>query len=700
MRNTCLLLAVFVTAASALVTAYHVEPRTAAMSGKAGPVLGVSQVLTCCWDELDAASGSYCELFAGETLSGGYYKVDVYDYPGGINRVAYNEGTHAKRPQDWVRMPLTMAAGKSFTKGKLYEFRFTRSGSDSIQFYYQVNDPYPYQYCQMLVGGQPYQSLADLAMRVHARMKPVDRSFWGGFAKLPYWNGRDSIWNDRPNRRHAWQTFMSQTGWALATFDCRWREHEPDSLDWRFYDTDTHIWQICSTGARPVGILWSTPTWISSRLEKKLDPSSGDTWYDSIEHCAPRNLWPGPSETNYYARWVDKLLSHKNQEDTTKGVPADSVHTWIIWNEPNDTFNYNGSTGWWRRPNLAYETGFDSLPGLCSLYMRMAWVADSVIRSNDGHQYDTILIGAMHRATDSNPYNLVKGVRWLDLCYQTSEDSVFWDGVAVHPYQEQHDEFSAEDLEFSAETLRAVMQKKWGDYQSELWNTELGWNTRTLGFPRESDANNLCEAYATSFSLPALPGAGGGYDRLCWWTPYYPSTDTSGKPVDWNWMWLQDDTTDGVSLIRQYGYYAFKQACSTLVGKRFNGRVTTGDDETDSMVRMYEFEDTATLKKTWVCWRSDSGVQDVAVELPARADSAYIEALAYEEGTPPNQMRQVNSYGWLGIGASDRPQFVTEPANESITRPELAVDSSTATTVRRRMARWLPQKSLTAARPG
>jgi hypothetical protein len=37
MRNTCLLLAMFVTAASALVTAYHVEPRTAAMSGKAGP---------------------------------------------------------------------------------------------------------------------------------------------------------------------------------------------------------------------------------------------------------------------------------------------------------------------------------------------------------------------------------------------------------------------------------------------------------------------------------------------------------------------------------------------------------------------------------------------------------------------------------------------------------------------------------------
>jgi hypothetical protein len=132
MRNSVIvLMTAVVSSASGLVSAYHIEPVKASLSGWT-PFQGyVSQVVRCCWDELDSASGSYCERFAGETLSGGHYKVDVYDYPGGVNRAAYNEGEHATRPQGWVRMPLTTAPGKTFTKGKLYEFRFTRTGSDS-----------------------------------------------------------------------------------------------------------------------------------------------------------------------------------------------------------------------------------------------------------------------------------------------------------------------------------------------------------------------------------------------------------------------------------------------------------------------------------------------------------------------------------------------------------------------------------------
>ena len=34
---------------------------------------------------------------------------------------------------------------------------------------------------------------------------------------------------------------------------------------------------------------------------------------------------------------------------------------------------------------------------LCSLYMRMAFVVDSVVKSHEGHQYDKVAIGSMHR---------------------------------------------------------------------------------------------------------------------------------------------------------------------------------------------------------------------------------------------------------------------------------------------------------------
>jgi len=90
----------------------------------------VSQVVTCNFDSV-----VYCELFAGDVLTGEDYKVDVYELPGGTSRIAYNDGEQATMPEAWVRLPLTTVTGKSFVKGKQYEFRFTRAGSDSIRCY-------------------------------------------------------------------------------------------------------------------------------------------------------------------------------------------------------------------------------------------------------------------------------------------------------------------------------------------------------------------------------------------------------------------------------------------------------------------------------------------------------------------------------------------------------------------------------------
>jgi len=73
-------------AAWALVTAYHVEPRTAAMSGWTrlhAPGDTVSEVITVNFDELDSTSGAYCELFGGSRGAGGAYHVSVLTYPGG-----------------------------------------------------------------------------------------------------------------------------------------------------------------------------------------------------------------------------------------------------------------------------------------------------------------------------------------------------------------------------------------------------------------------------------------------------------------------------------------------------------------------------------------------------------------------------------------------------------------------------------------
>jgi hypothetical protein len=69
----------------ALVTAYHVEPRTAAMSGwtsREAPGNRVSEVLTVNFDSL--THPAYVELFAGEKGQGGDYNLSVRTYPGDI----------------------------------------------------------------------------------------------------------------------------------------------------------------------------------------------------------------------------------------------------------------------------------------------------------------------------------------------------------------------------------------------------------------------------------------------------------------------------------------------------------------------------------------------------------------------------------------------------------------------------------------
>jgi hypothetical protein len=123
MRNVYLGLIVAVTLAIATVTAYHVEPLTAAMSGKVpgDPQYGgVSQQVVACFDTLERV-----ELFAGARGDSGTYTATVYE--DGVRLMSSNgsqdDDCRWVRFEDWDQQV-------AFTKGKTYEVRFTRSGSE------------------------------------------------------------------------------------------------------------------------------------------------------------------------------------------------------------------------------------------------------------------------------------------------------------------------------------------------------------------------------------------------------------------------------------------------------------------------------------------------------------------------------------------------------------------------------------------
>jgi len=146
MKRLVSMLVLLVGIAYPYLKAYEVVPVKAQWSGTVwgGGDYGVSQTVTCNYDSV-----AYCELFVGDTgVTGAAYKVDVYELNGPW--VAFNDGEVANKDYAWLRFDLTTVSGKKFTRGKMYEFRFTRPG-DSINYYYDANNPYLYG--KIKVGG-------------------------------------------------------------------------------------------------------------------------------------------------------------------------------------------------------------------------------------------------------------------------------------------------------------------------------------------------------------------------------------------------------------------------------------------------------------------------------------------------------------------------------------------------------------------
>ena len=123
MRRHVLALLLLAGAAFPYVVGVHVDPVQAPWSGEADPRPdhGVSQTVTCNFDSL-----SYVELCAGAKGNGGSYHVAVYD--SGTVRM-WSDGDWVP-DHGWVKFQ-NWNRRIAFTKGKEYEFRFTRTGSDS-----------------------------------------------------------------------------------------------------------------------------------------------------------------------------------------------------------------------------------------------------------------------------------------------------------------------------------------------------------------------------------------------------------------------------------------------------------------------------------------------------------------------------------------------------------------------------------------
>jgi hypothetical protein len=632
-----------------LVCAYRVDPVKASWSGWTHSGDTVAQTLTCNFD-----SPTYVELFVGGIVNGDAYNLDVRDGSTG-DRVAHKHNVSQRQDHSWVRFD-TLTLDAAFTKGKQYEFRFTRSGQDSMQYYYQSGNPYDYGL--MVVPGQnPVPLTWDLACRVYGRMNPVDST----------WRGCVNHWTDPAPENGGIA--------ALAKADSigiRWIREDFGHWMW-WYNWPTAVMdaydRYVSDSFNLMGVLCYGR---GDSAAATAPPESSTS--PNLFLYPPRNLWPDSGQTNYWADYCRSIM---------ESMPA--VKYWEIWPEANARWG-------WRDPDIAYYQDGDSGPidtprERCSLYVRMCCIADNVAHALGGETLRKVIGGATYRLLDNDGgVHVSSGVDWLrDMCDMAEHryggvENCF-DIASVHAYMHVVDAANPgaqmlwfDDTRFTKDLDTARWALRQAGYPGmELWATEYGWPRWSAGDtvnpPPLTDtlmqARNLCQFYASAIGRQTDPR--GGYDRASW----YELTGYRG-------FHYSRIMTEGYGLLdtcpnqpRLPHSWAFSQVGDKLTGKRCNGRVMTGNTATDSLVRMYEFEDTSG-KRTWVCWTNGATKKRVGVKVPVRTNNLAAESLAYSR-TPPAFSSRVANDGWLSLNLNPRPVFVSEKAAPQ--RPDLRVDS-------------------------
>ena len=629
-----------VSMASGNLRAYAIDPVRADWSGKADPEDGVSEILTINFDEPITAS-----LFCGSPGAGGSYNVDIYAYPGGVNPLAHGD-TISPGDHKWATCTLYVDEPDSFIKGRQVEVRWTRSGADSIQYYYDSTDRYKYGEMPNDIVPNP----TDLCMRLYGRMDTVDDRWW---ASVNFGN--------EPN-----------VDTALARADAigiKWLRDDLEKM--HAWEDDTHpamnIYRRYEDRYNVLGILCygSDDSLKSSRGSKPCD-----TFWRAI--YPPQNLYKSvTSDSNWWAGYCESIMGR---------MPK--FKYWEVWPEANAYWC-------WRDPDIAHYQGSSGLTNdsidtpreRCSLYVRMCCIAESTAHALGGGR--KVVGGATYRLRDSNEELTVSsGVDWLRDMFDLAEQRYggienCFDIASVHPYMHVVDTahpdaqvFWFDETRFTRDLDTARWALRQAGYPGmELWASEIGWPrwyNKDSSFSQTDtllQARNLCEFFTSSMARQADPR--GGYDRAFW----YELSAYRSTPHD-------RILTEGFGLLdtcpnlpRLPNSWAFEQLGAVLTGKRFNGRVMNGDTAVDNHLRMYEFEDT-TGKRTWVCWTDE--VAAAVTPVPVRNDEVDTVALAYNS-TPPASQKDAEPTGWLNIALQPRPAFVIETGAAS--RPDLVVDS-------------------------
>jgi len=627
------------------------------VNGKAagGQFYGVSQSFVCTADSL-----LWAELFVGAANDSGSYHF-VIQTPDQQELFHGDADAGVSVHYEYVCAILHPTPGApELIKGETYVLKVTLSSqnpNDSFNWYADSTNPYKYgMFLDAPPQGQSEPLCWDLAARIEGVNRAVSREFFGV-------NGMHCCDWDSTNIDHHY-ALMDTAGIGTAREVIYWRLLSPvrGSFNWTVFDPT--VIAAASHHVRLQVILSDCPGWASTHFDSiRINTPNYDTFWEP--GSPPRGLAEpvesagGANPNNYFGYYVYEVVNRYKPSSafwTSHGFPAaaETVQYYEVWNEPN----------YWRNPDSGYgyrvaDTTLgaeDSIAIVESLYARTCDVACQAAHLADSNA--RLLVGSLGEVEWEDLIRqygprLVKGKNWLRAYYRW-RDSTTTAGVSVHPYQHGENDIAFNPVVMVQEldTVRSIMKAN-GEEDKELWATELSWNngdpTQTWLAPR-----SMPEAY--TFVLAGTPTS--FCNSIEWAGLMGPPARLLNPPDE-----------------KMPCYYAYQQMTKELLGKRMNGRFLSGDSVTDAKTEVYELEDTATFKKTWVGWRNhEMGAVAVAMRIPARSDKLGIAPLARSaDADRLNRSVMARKDGWLDLALDTIPVYIHEAGTRA--RADLVVDS-------------------------
>ncbi len=309
-------------------------------------------------------------------------------------------------------------------------------------------------------------------------------------------------------------TLAAQAGVKGSREELSWANIEPQSkgsFAWATYDT--RLGYDAANGLNVVGMLLTTPKWASS------NPSAAD-WY-----------WWEPRNRQDYFDFVRAAV----------GRWQGQIHTWEIWNEPN-----NAAT--WNCVNPCNHAA-DYAALLQGAYATIKGV-DPTAR---------VLIGGLYVHDTAN-----EGMAFLNSVVAASGSAINFDGLSIHTYMpDRVPEAMRPDSVVQNFQYRLNVVNTWigahGGHPGEIWITEDGRSTCTgCAYPWSEDdqASMLARMYGIAAATPHVAQ----FD-------YFQFEDKFNTP---------SDLYGGMSIVRDDGttkpaYTAYKIAAAQLDGATFSG---------------------------------------------------------------------------------------------------------------------------------